>query len=310
MNSSSIPTRPQSRFFPVMKTPMLPKGAFAGKVALITGGGTGLGKGMALMLSSLGASVAILGRRLNVLETTAKDLSASTGNQVLPFPCDIRDPEAVKGVIDKIEEKFGLPNVIVNNAAGNFVSPSERLSPNAWKTIIDIVLNGSANITLETGKRLIKAKKGASYLSITTTYTFKGSGFVVPSAAAKAGVENMCRSLASEWGRYGIRLNCLAPGPVPTEGAWSRLDPTNSFAEHALDTLPTGRVGEVEEIANLASYMLSDYASWMTGETIVLDGGSLPFAAGEFNQFINIPNEQWDVMEKAIRESNAKQKKK
>jgi len=147
-------------------------------------------------------------------------------NMVLSLSCDIRDPDAVKGAFDKIESSFGLPTVIVNNAAGNFVSPTERLSNNAWKTIIDIVLNGSANITLEAGKRLIKAEKGAAFLAITTTYTFKGSGFVVPSAAAKAGVENMSRSLASEWGRYGIRLNCIAPGPVPTEGAgrdWIQL---------------------------------------------------------------------------------------
>ncbi|OXA59727.1 2,4-dienoyl-CoA reductase, mitochondrial [Folsomia candida] len=307
---SSIPSKPQSKFFPAMKTPMLPKGTFKGKVALVTGGGTGLGKGMALMLSSLGASVAILGRRANVLEKTASELSSSTGNRVLALSCDVRDSDAVKTTIDKIESDIGLPTVVINNAAGNFVSPAERLSPNAWKTIVDIVLNGSANITLDLGKRLIKAGQGGSFLAITTTYTFRGSGFVASSAAAKSGVENMNRSLASEWGRYGIRLNCIAPGPIQTEGAFSRLDPTGRFTNNMLDKLPIGRLGEVEEIANLASFMLSDYASWMTGETVVLDGGELPFAAGEFNQFINTTNEEWDFLEKTIRESNAKQKKK
>lgn len=245
-----------------------------------------------------------------MLEQTAGELNKATGNKVLPVSCDVRDPDAVRATVDTIEAQLGLPTVIVNNAAGNFVSPTERLSSNAWKTIVDIVLNGSANVTLDMGKRLIKAKQGGVFLAITTTYTFKGSGFVVPSAAAKAGVENMCRSLASEWGRYGIRLNCLAPGPIPTEGAWSRLDPSNSLMEHAVDQLPTGRLGTVEEIANLASYLLSDYSSWMTGETVVLDGGELPFASGEFNQFVSTPEEAWDAMEKAIRATHAQQKKK
>jgi len=304
-------TKPQAKHFPVMKQPMLPKGTFLGKTALITGGGTGLGKGMALMLGSLGASVAILGRRQNVLEAAAKELESQTGSKIRPYPADIRDPEAVKTAIDKVEKELGLPTVIVNNAAGNFISPTERLSPNAFKTIIDIVLNGTANVTLDIGKRLIAAQKGASVLAITTTYTYRGSGFVVPSAAAKAGVENMIRSLASEWGRYGIRLNCLAPGPIDTgadSGAWSRLDPTGSFKDMALEKLPVGRFGGVEELANLASFLLSDYSSFMTGETVVLDGGEIGFGAGEFSGLVNVPKEQWDTMEKLIRESNAKQK--
>jgi len=306
-------TRPQSKHFLVKKMPMLPKGTFAGKIALITGGGTGLGKSMALMLGALGASVAILGRRLHVLEETAKELQAKTGNRVFACSADVRDPAAVKDAIDKVEKELGLPTIIVNNAAGNFISPTERLSPNAFKTVIDIVLNGSANVTLDIGKRLIAAEKGASFLSITTTYTYRGSGFVVPSAAAKAGVENMNRSLASEWGKYGIRLNCLAPGPIDTgkdSGAWSRLDPTGMFAEGALEKLPIGRFGDPEEVSNLACYLLSDYSSFMTGETIVLDGGEIGFGAGQFNNLVQVPKEQWDVMEKMIRESNAKQKAK
>jgi len=306
-------TRAQARHFPTMKSIMLPKGTFTGKTALITGGGTGLGKGMALVLGTLGASVAILGRRQHVLEEAAKELRAQTGAKILPCPADIRDPEAVRVAIDKVEKELGLPTVIVNNAAGNFISPTERLSPNAFKTVVDIVLNGTANVTLDMGKRLIAAGKGASILAITTTYTFRGSGFVVPSAAAKAGVENMIRSLASEWGRYGIRLNCIAPGPIDTgaeSGAWSRLDPTGSMKGMALDKLPIGRFGSVEELSNLATFLLSDYSTFMTGETVVLDGGEIGFGAGEFNGLVQVEKEQWDMMEKLIREANARQKAK
>ncbi|XP_037025199.1 2,4-dienoyl-CoA reductase, mitochondrial-like [Bradysia coprophila] len=306
-------TKPQAKHFPVKKTPMLPPGTFSGKTALITGGGTGLGKAMALMLGTLGASVAILGRRLHVLEQTAKELESQTGNRVLACSADVRDPAAVKSAIDLVEKELGLPTIIVNNAAGNFISPTERLSPNAFKTIIDIVLNGTANVTLDMGKRLIAAQKGASFLTITTTYTYRGSAFVVPSATAKAGIENMVRSLASEWGRYGIRLNCVAPGPIDTGtdgGAWSRLDPTGAFKDVAIDKLPVGRFGDPAEVSNLACYLLSDYSSFITGETILLDGGELGFGAGEFNNLTQVSNEQWDLMEKMIRQSNAKDKAK
>jgi 2,4-dienoyl-CoA reductase len=265
---------------------------------------------MALMLSRLGAAVAIMGRRQNVLEDTAKYISGETGNRVLACAGDIRSPEAVKDALDKIEKEIGLPTALINNAAGNFISPTERLSNNAFKTIIDIVLNGSANVTLDLGKRLIAAKKGAAIVSITTTYTFRGSGFVTPSAAAKAGVENMTRSLGVEWSRYGIRANCIAPGPIETEGAFSRLDPEGKFMNASLGRMPAGRLGEIEELANLATYMLSDYANWMNGETIVLDGGELAHMAGEFNQLVDVTDDQWDAMEKAIRGSHASQKKK
>ncbi|MCL4130241.1 UNVERIFIED_CONTAM: hypothetical protein GTU68_036516 [Idotea baltica] len=172
---------------------MLPKGTFEGKTVFITGGGTGLGKGIALTLSSLGANVVIAARRLNVLEETANEITGKTGNPVLPVQMDVRDPEKIKAAFDACEAKFGVPTVIINNAAGNFVSPSERLSANAWKTITDIVLNGTAFVTLEAGKRLIKAQKGGAFLAITTPYTRSGSGFVSPSASAKSGVETMTR---------------------------------------------------------------------------------------------------------------------
>merc|ERR1712186_133779 len=258
-----------------------------------TGGGTGLGKGMALKFSELGANVAIAARRLPVLEETASEIQKVTGNKVLPLQCDVRDPEAIKNAVDKCVQELGLPNVVIRNAAGNFISPTERLSPNAFKTIIDIVMNGTAYLTLDTGKRMIAAKQGGVFLAITTHYTNEGSGFVCPSACAKSGVETMMKSLGVEWGRKGIRMNCIAPGPIETEGAFSRLN-------------PTGRMGEVEEIANLATYLCSDYASWINAETVTLDGGEFRSMAGEFNKLREIPQEMWDMMEKMIRSTNKK----
>ncbi|KAK8401424.1 hypothetical protein O3P69_002890 [Scylla paramamosain] len=307
IHTSSAQTKadegPQAHYFPPMKTAMLPKDTFKGKIAFITGGGTGLGKGMASMLSSLGANVVIAARRVSVLETTAAEISSHTGNPVLPVQMDIRDPSAVAAALDACEAKFGLPTIIINNAAGNFISPSERLSPNAWKTITDIVLNGTAFVTLEAGKRLIKAEQGGVFLSITTTYTRSGSGFVSPSASAKAGVETLTRSLAAEWGRYGMRFNCIAPGPIETEGAFSRLDPTGSFVNAAHKRIPAGRLGEIEELANLATYLVSDYASWITGETLAMDGGSSRFHSGDFSSLIHLTSEQWDEMERLIRKN-------
>ena len=178
------------------------------------------------------------------------------------------------------------------------------------QTVIDIVLNGTANVTLDVGKRLIAAGRGATFLAITTPYAMTGSGFVCPSSSAKAGVEAMSKSLAAEWGRYGMRFNCLSPGPFETEGAFSRLDPTGEFKKMAKELIPVGRIGDVEEVANLALYMISDYASWLNGSVIVLDGGKLPFTAGDFNQLVKIEPDQWDVMEQMIRGSNAKSKSK
>ncbi|KAG0711597.1 2,4-dienoyl-CoA reductase, mitochondrial [Chionoecetes opilio] len=301
---------PQAHFFPPLKTPMLPKDTFKGKTAFITGGGTGLGKGMATMLSSLGANVVIAARRLPVLENTATEISSHTGNPVFAVQMDIRDPSAVAAALDACETKFGLPSIIINNAAGNFISPSERLSANAWKTITDIVLNGTAFVTLEAGKRLIKAEKGGVFLSITTTYTRSGSGFVSPSASAKAGVETLTRSLAAEWGRYGMRFNCIAPGPIETEGAFSRLDPTGTFTKSAYKRIPAGRMGEVEELANLATYLVSDYSSWITGETMGQDGGEYRYMGGMFNMLNKVAPDQWDMMAKVIRTSNKDSKDK
>lgn len=296
--------------FPAVVAPMLAPQTFSGKVAFVTGGGTGLGKGMAKILSTLGANVVITGRRKAVLEGTASEISSETGNQVLPVQMDVRNAQSVSEGVEETISAFGLPTVVINNAAGNFISPTERLSSNAFKTIIDIVLNGTANVTMDIGKRLIKEGQGGSFLSISTWYAEMGSGYVIPSACAKAGCDAMTKSLASEWGKYGIRVNTLAPGPFPTEGAWSRLDPTGEGLAMTIKRTPAKRLGEVEELANLASYILSDYASYLTGEIITLDGGERRGVCGMFNVLDKVTQEQWDMMEQIIRSSNKKSKDK
>lgn len=280
---------------------MLLPGTFKNKVAFITGGGTGLGRGMTATLSSLGAECVIASRKLDVLEKTAAEISEQTGNKVHALQCDVRDPASIEAAVTKLISDVGLPDVVINNAAGNFISPSEKLSANAWRTITDIVLNGTAYVTLEIGKRLIKAEKGAAFLAITTIYAESGSGFVVPSASAKAGVEAMCKSLAAEWGRYGMRFNVIQPGPIRTKGAFSRLDPTGMFEKSMIGRIPTGRLGTPGEIANLAAYLCSDYASWVSGAVIRMDGGEYVSMAGEFNELKRVTNEQWSMLEAMIR---------
>ncbi|XP_059921412.1 2,4-dienoyl-CoA reductase, mitochondrial [Gadus macrocephalus] len=289
--------------FPPCEGAMLLPGSFNNKVALITGGGTGLGRAMTTTLSGLGAQCFIASRKLDVLEKTAEEITSQTGNQVRALQCDVRDPAAVAACVDKLVELAGLPDVIINNAAGNFVSPSERLSANAWRTITDIVLNGTAYVTLEVGKRLIQEGKGAAFLAITTIYAESGSGFVVPSAAAKSGVETLCKSLAAEWGRYGMRFNVIQPGPIKTKGAFSRLDPTGQFEKSMLGRIPAGRLGTPGEIANLAAYLVSDYASWVSGAVIRMDGGEYVSMAGEFNELRKVTPEEWGVLEAMIRKT-------
>ncbi|XP_078543189.1 2,4-dienoyl-CoA reductase [(3E)-enoyl-CoA-producing], mitochondrial [Lissotriton helveticus] len=294
---------PQASFFPPLQAVMLPPNTFKGKVAFITGGGTGLGKGMTLALSSLGAECVIASRNIDVLKQTANEISAETGNKVHAVQCNVRDPTAVKSAVAELIEVAGHPSVVINNAAGNFVSPSERLSANAFRTVTEIVLNGTAYVTLEIGKELIKAQKGAAFLAITTIYAESGSGFVSPSASAKAGVEALFKSLTSEWGRYGMRFNVIQPGPIKTKGAFSRLDPTGSFEGTMKEDIPCGRLGTPEEIANLTAYLCSDYASWVSGAIIRMDGGKYVSMAGEFNDLKKVTKEQWDVMESIIRKT-------
>lgn len=277
---------------------MLKEGALKGKTILVTGGGTGLGKSMGLYFLKLGANLVITSRKLDVLQETAREMEQATGGKVLALSCDVREIEQVEKMWADALAHFGRVDVVLNNAAGNFISPTERLSTNAFNTVLDIVLKGTSNVTLTAGKSWIQAKQPGTFLNIVTTYAWTGSGYVVPSAAAKAGVLAMTRSLAVEWAKYKIRSNAIAPGPFPTEGAWSRLLPGDLVKKFdPAKKVPVGRVGEHQELANLAAYLVSDYSSYVNGEVITIDGGEWLMGAGEFNNLEMIPQEMWDMLE-------------
>ena len=277
---------------------MLKDGALKGQTIIVTGGGTGLGRSMGKYFLELGANLVITSRKIEVLEKSAKELEEETGGTVLPVQCDVRDYEQVENVLKMTQERFGQINGLLNNAAGNFVSPTERLSNRAFDTIIDIVLKGTTNFTLALGKKWIEQKQAGTVLNIVTTYAWTGSGYVVPSACAKAGVLSMTRSLAVEWAKYKIRLNAIAPGPFPTEGAWSRLLPGDLVKKFdPAKLVPVGRVGEHQELANLAAYLMSDYSAYVNGEVVTIDGGEWLMGAGEFSHLEKIPQEMWDMLE-------------
>ena len=267
-----------------------------GKSIIITGGGTGLGKSMATRFAELGADLVITSRRQNVIDETAEELR-QYGGQVLAVSCDVRDPDQVQHMVDETVKTFGKIDILLNNAAGNFISPTENLSPNAFKTVVDIVLNGTFFCTQAAGK-VMRKNKGGVILNIVTTYSWTGSGYVVPSACAKAGVLAMTRSLAVEWAKYGIRTVAIAPGPFPTKGAWSRLAPPGLGIEKKMkERIPLKRVGEHIELANLASYLISDQAAYINGEVVTIDGGEWLKGAGEMNELERIPKAAWKMLQ-------------
>ncbi|MCL4109161.1 UNVERIFIED_CONTAM: hypothetical protein GTU68_028342 [Idotea baltica] len=278
---------------------MFTDAVLATKTIIVTGGGTGLGKAMATYFSELGANVVITSRRQEVLDSAATEIQSISGNRVLAIAGDVRDMTSVLNVIKVAKETFGGIDGLVNNAAGNFVSPTERLSHRAFESVIGIVLQGTVNFTLEVGKDWIADKKQGSILSIVTTYAWTGTGYTVPSACAKAGVLAMTRSLAVEWGRkYGIRLNAIAPGPFPTKGAWDRLFPESvrSMFDPS-ERIPLQRVGDKQELANLAAYLMSNFSAYVNGEVITIDGGEWLENGGQFSAFRHVTDDMWDQLE-------------
>ncbi len=281
---------------------MFEKDLFQGRTILITGGGTGLGRSMALRFAELGATLFLVGRREDPLKRTVSDIRAK-GARAAYACADVRDFGAVEVAIATAEKEFGAAfggiDTLVNNAAGNFLARTEKISPNAFNAVVGIVLHGTFHCTLALGRRWIAAKKPGNVLNITTTYAAAncGSGFVVPSACAKAGVLAMTRSLAVEWARHHIRLNAIAPGPFPTEGAWSRLMPSKDFEQQAKNSHPMKRFGRHDELANLAAYLLSAQAEYINGECVIIDGGLWLRGAGEFNDAVDFPDTAWDAFE-------------
>jgi NAD(P)-dependent dehydrogenase (short-subunit alcohol dehydrogenase family) len=274
---------------------MFEKGLLKGKRVLVTGGGTGLGRAMTERFQELGAAVVICGRRAEVLAETAAGLNAaSKGPDVVALPCDIRDAAAVEAMVAANWADGGL-DALVNNAAGNFVARSETLSHRAVDAVLNIVLHGTANVTLACGKRWIAEARPATVLSIITSYAWTGSAYVVPSAMAKAGVLAMTRSLAVEWGPKKIRLNAIAPGPFPTPGAWERLVPRDDLAKTLEERNPLGRAGKHRELADLASFLLADGAGYINGEVVTIDGGEWLGGAGQFNFLKCLSDEDWDA---------------
>ncbi len=270
------------------------------KTILITGGGSGLGLAMAKGFSQFGARVAICGRTEEKLKKAVAEI-AQSGNPVIYRVCDVRDYEAVGEMIQSIVDEFGDLNGLVNNAAGNFYSPSEELTYNGFKAVVDIVLMGTFNCSRHFGKYLIDNRKKGSILNIVTTYADTGSAFVLPSAAAKAGVQAMTKTLAYEWAEYGIRVNAIAPGPFPTEGAWKRLMPGKDFEEFYLKRHPMHRYGEHRELVNLAVFLMSDLAPYINGEISIIDGGE-HLQGGQFNFLTQMmPREKLKALFAALR---------
>ncbi|QOI98783.1 MAG: SDR family oxidoreductase [Flammeovirgaceae bacterium] len=278
---------------------MLKPGSLKNKTIIITGGGTGLGRSMGKYMLELGANLVITSRKTEVLTKAADELMKETGGNVLAVTCDVRKYDEIENVLKQTEASFGQIHGVLNNAAGNFISPTERLSHRAFDIVVDIVLKGTYYTTLAAGKNWITKKQPGVFLNIVTTYAWTGSGYVVPSACGKAGVLALTRSLAVEWAKYNIRSNAIAPGPFPTEGAWSRLLPGDLVKKFdPAERIPLKRVGHHQELANLAAYLMSDYSAYINGEVITIDGGEWLRNGGEFSHLEAIPEALWNELEK------------
>jgi NAD(P)-dependent dehydrogenase (short-subunit alcohol dehydrogenase family) len=290
---------------------MFKPGLMKGQRVLVTGGGTGLGKVMAEGLLILGAEVYICGRRGGVLEEAADELRAAHGGKIVPIACDIRVPEAIHEMVDTIWADGGALTGLINNAAGNFISRTEDLSPRGFEAITNIVFRGSFFVTQDIGKRWIAERKKGAVVSILTTWIWHGGPFTVPSAMSKAGLNVMTQSLAVEWAPKGIRFNAIAPGPFPTEGAWARLNPGGSRAmgettDESSPGNPMGRVGRMPELANLAVYLLHPGSEYVNGTTTAIDGGAWLAGGGGFSTLSSWTDEQWEAARTSIRGANEK----
>jgi len=293
---------------------MYKKDLLKGKRILITGGGTGLGKEMSRYLLKYGAEVIICGRRVEILENTAKELMDETGGVVKYYGLDIRGAQDVDNVIEEIFQDAPLDGLI-NNAAGNFISRTEDLSHRGFDAIAGIVFHGTFYVTHSVGKRWLEKGISGSIISILATWVWTGSAYVTPSTMSKTAVHGMTKSLAVEWGSRGIRVNAIAPGPFPTEGAWARLSPqtndNNNLGEEgkSLQSNPMGRVGEMEELGNLATFLMSDGCDYLTGQTIAIDGGQY-LTGGTFSHLSSLTDENWDAIKGSIKATNEKDKAK
>jgi NAD(P)-dependent dehydrogenase (short-subunit alcohol dehydrogenase family) len=285
--------------------PMLREGALKDQVIIVTGGGTGLGRAMTKYFLELGANVVISSRKLDVLEKTAEELRQETGGKVLAVQCDVREYHQVEQMIGDTLSHFGQIDALVNNAAGNFISPTEKVTPKGFSTVMNIVLQGTYNCTYAVGTHWIENQQvNKKVLNIVATFAWTGSGYVVPSACAKSGVLTMTKSLAVEWAKYGMRFNAIAPGYFPTKGMVDRLFPEN--LQKMLDptaNTPVKRAGEFQELANLAAYLVSDYSGFVNGECITLDGGAV-LVDGTMNYLDKIPKEMWEQIEQMVRNAN------
>ena len=284
---------------------MFKEGLFKGKRILVTGGGTGLGKEIAAKYLELGAEVWIAGRRGPVLEQTAKELMGAHGGTVRTHAVDIRDAQAVDAMVQRIWDEAGPLSGLVNNAAGNFISPTKDLTPNGFNAIANIVFHGTFYVTHAVGRRWIEGGHKGSVISILVTWVWTGSPYVVPSAMSKAALHVMTKSLAVEWGRYGIRLNAIAPGPFPTEGASKRLRPDSGF-EDSTGTIPMRRVGQMPELQNLAAFLMADGCDYLTGETIAIDGGGYLANGASVSGLGKLSDADWRRMRDLIKAQNDK----